>query len=276
MLSFRRPVAHAKFDTDAKKMLDHLRDVAKLEGRPEKDDFKGRDLWSGSWRDGRHKTALAGVGIEIARCVWCERLRDVSRELDVEHYRPKLAVTRWDGNPPLVSDEPPAQLAIGPGYWWLAFTWENYSLSCKACNQEWKRNFFPVREPRSVCVEGVEKIEEPLLLDPSTPFKTGDHFSWSMDALMDGVSAEGQATIITCGLNRRRLVALRLKVALDVYVVLHDLCSGLCRQDVAAVHRGIGELALLGARTAEFAGMVRWFAEQALGHDWAEIEGLPD
>lgn len=278
MLSFVRPGAHQEFTAEALKLLNDVRGAVKTRGgAPHSDDFTGRELWSGSWkRDGRHKKTLAGPGVVRAKCAWCERIRDVSRELDVEHYRPKVKVTRWDGDPALVSDKPPKEVDLGPGYWWLGFSWENYSLACKACNQEWKRNLFPVREPRPACVEGVEATEQPLLLDPSKPFKISDHFRWTEGATMEGVSLEGHATIITCGLNRGTLVAERVKLVTVVKDVLSDLRSGLRRRDTAARNRGIGELALLGSRGAEFTSMVRWSAERALGHGWDDIEGLPD
>lgn len=278
MLSLVRPDAPTDFAAEAKRLLDDLRPlVAKRQGKPHSDDFKGREVWSGSWkREGRPKRALAGVGALAAKCAWCERLRDISRELDVEHYRPKVAITRWEGDPPLVSDEPPKEIDVGPGYWWLAFAWENYSLSCKACNQAWKRNLFPVAaDPRPACLEGVEASEQPLLLDPLSPFKARDHFEWMEDATMIGISPQGRATIITCGLNRSGLAALRLKALNDLRPVLGTLVSSLRRQDAAAIHRGIGELSLLGSRSEEFAGMVRWFAERALLEDWEDVEGLP-
>jgi hypothetical protein len=277
MLSFVRPSPHQEFAAEALKLLDDVRGAVKTRGAPHSEDFKGRDLWSGSWkRDGRHKKALAGAGVERAKCAWCERFRDVSRELDVDHYRPKGGVTRWDGNPAPVSDMPPKEVDIGAGYWWLGFSWENYSLSCKACNQEWKRNLFPLRDPRPACVEGVETSEQPLLLDPSKPFKVSDHFRWTVDAIMEGVSPEGHATIITCGLNRRLLVAERVKLVLDVNKVLRGLRSGIGRHDTTATYRGLGELADLGSRGSEFTSMVRWFAERALGCEWNELKGLPD
>lgn len=278
MLSFVRPDAHEHFAAEARALLDDVRvEIARRRGKPHSDDFKKRDLWSGSWKgDGRHKKALAGTGVVDAKCAWCERIRDVSRELDVEHYRPKVEVTRWQGDPPVVTDTPPKEIPVGPGYWWLAFSWENYSLSCKACNQGWKRNLFPVREPRPACEEGIERTEQPLLLDPSKPFRTRDHFAWTMDAIMHGVSPEGRATIITCGLNRSPLVALRVKLIPILSTVLHDLRLGVLRQDSAAIRRGLGHLGLLGSRRAEFAGMVRWFAERSLRCDWEQVEGLPD
>jgi hypothetical protein len=278
MLSFVRPGSHDDFSTEAQRLLDDVRAaVMGRGGKPETVDFEKRDLWSGSWKSrGRHKKALAGLGRTSAKCAWCERIRDVSRELDVEHYRPKVKVTRWEGAPSLVSDRPPPEVVVGPGYWWLAFAWENYSLSCKECNSGWKRNLFPVREPRPACVEGVEGAERPLLLDPSMPFRVSDHFSWNVGGIMEGVSEEGRATIITCGLNRTTLTSQRVKLVPVVRGVLSDLLGALRGRNEQARRLSIGQLALLGSRDAEFAGMVRWLTERTLGHGWEEIEGLPD
>jgi len=48
---------------------------------------------------------------------------------DVEHFRPK-------GN---VTDDPGHE-----GYWWLAYEFSNYLLSCTACNQKQKIDKFPL------------------------------------------------------------------------------------------------------------------------------------
>ncbi|KHD08572.1 hypothetical protein PN36_02120 [Candidatus Thiomargarita nelsonii] len=58
------------------------------------------------------------------KCCYCERKRDLKRESDVEHFRPKAAVTEDKEH---------------DGYWWLAYEWDNYFFSCKLCNQEYKK-----------------------------------------------------------------------------------------------------------------------------------------
>ena len=133
-----------------------------------------------------------------------------------------------------------------------------------------------MRDPRVVCTEGSETAEQPLLLDPSKPFTIGDHFRWTVDAFVEGVSEEGRATIVTCGLNRSTLVAERVKLASVLYKVLRDLRAGIARHDVAAAHRGFGELASLGSRDSAFTSMVRWFAGRDLGHEWSEFDALPE
>lgn len=63
------------------------------------------------------------------KCCYCERKRDLKRESDVEHFRPKAEV----------KDEPEHR-----GYWWLAYLWDNYFIACKSCNQEYKKSNFPL------------------------------------------------------------------------------------------------------------------------------------
>jgi hypothetical protein len=199
----------------------------------------------------------------------------VRRELDVEHYRPKVCVTEWSGKPAVVSDTPPREVDVGAGYWWLAFAWDNYSLACKGCNQGWKRNLFPIEAPRCACIEGVEVSERPLLVEPASAFRTRDHFRWDDAGHVLPESDVGYATIVTCGLNRRELTSPRLKAAIRTNRVLDRLIRSLRRHDATEVHQMADELAELGSRFAEFTSMVRWIAENRLGRRWEEIEGMP-
>ncbi|MCA9095257.1 MAG: TIGR02646 family protein, partial [Planctomycetaceae bacterium] len=88
------------------------------------------------------------------KCCYCERERDKTRESDIEHFRPKAEVT---------------EVADHPGYWWLAYCWENLFFSCRKCNQEYKKNFFPVAdEQKRARTENCDLAEEdPYLIDPT-------------------------------------------------------------------------------------------------------------
>ena len=87
------------------------------------------------------------------KCCFCERKRDKAREPDVEHYRPKARVTENRNH---------------PGYWWLAYDWDNLLWSCKACNEDKKGNHFPLRNENSRVDSEVGDLsdESPLLLNP--------------------------------------------------------------------------------------------------------------
>lgn len=281
MLAWKRPEPHEDFHYDAALLLSELReDVAKREGQPHTNDFKNREIWTASWQRGKqppglHKTALVGADPWFSKCVWCEQLRAWKRELDVEHYRPKVKVTQWALNPPIVSDVPPAEVNVGPGYWWLAFRWTNYSLACKPCNQGWKRNLFPVAEPRQACTEGVESTEKPLLLDPASPFRTRDHFRWTFNGIVEPSSPEGYATIVTCGLNRRALTIRREKTASKTSEILNRLKQALRSHNRTGQDDAFKRLAELGSRSEEFTSMVRWLVEECLGCSWDALEGMP-
>lgn len=63
------------------------------------------------------------------KCCYCERKRDETREPDIEHFRPKTEIKE-----------------VGkPGYWWLAYEWDNLFFSCRRCNQE-KGSKFPIQK----------------------------------------------------------------------------------------------------------------------------------
>lgn len=90
--------------------------------------------------------------IHHRKCCFCERQRDMKRESDIEHYRPKSLIEGADDH---------------PGYWWLAYDWTNLLFSCKTCNQTYKKNFFPLLEssPRAYRPQDVP-LERPVLINP--------------------------------------------------------------------------------------------------------------
>lgn len=265
MLSLVRPDAHADFAAASSSRLDALRAIATGPVTIDGKHFKGRELW----KVPKHKEKLVGdLKIPTTKCAWCERHCEWKRQLDVEHYRPKAEVTRWEGSPPLVTNVPPKEVPVSSGYWWLAFAWSNYSLACGPCNQGWKRSLFPVREPRAPYGPGMETQEIALLIDPMSPFRTADHFSWTPLGIMNAESERGAATIITCGLNRDPLVALREKTARNVLGELDRLWRTRSSGTGGPHLRALRELC---APASEFAGMNRWWVERTTGWTWEQL-----
>lgn len=89
------------------------------------------------------------------KCCYCERIRELKRESDLEHFRPKAKIT-----------EEPTHF----GYWWLAYNFDNYLYSCKICNEDFKKNLFPLIEPSSRAFLETDnlELETKLLIDPYT------------------------------------------------------------------------------------------------------------
>ncbi|MDM8523306.1 hypothetical protein QUF80_08040 [Desulfococcaceae bacterium HSG8] len=103
------------------------------------------------WRENDVKTSLWRY--HHKKCCYCERKRDLKRESDVEHFRPKAKVTEDENH---------------SGYWWLAYDWTNYLFSCKACNQEYKKNRFPLLPggKRAFKERDDLSVEKPVLINP--------------------------------------------------------------------------------------------------------------
>lgn len=125
------------------------------------------------------------VRIQHFKCGYCERLMPRPqrradddplrerwggrREYDVEHFRPKRRVTRW---PAAASGRTYAFETgedLAGGYPWLAYDCLNYLVSCKTCNQDNKKTYFPVSGPRGTGGDDVRQLnssERPFLVNP--------------------------------------------------------------------------------------------------------------
>ncbi len=146
------------------------------------------------------------------KCCYCERSR-ARVELDVEHYRPKGAVKQSR-----------REKEIHPGYYWLAYVWDNLYLSCKECNSSWKTILFPLSNPKKRVRShgGNLSGEKPLFVNPGAedPRK---HLRYRYDAPYP-LTKKGEVTIKELGLlgeNRPFLREERLKSL----KVLRDYCK---------------------------------------------------
>ncbi len=160
------------------------------------------------------------------KCAYCE-VRLPQTGWDVEHYRPKKGVT-----------ESPSH----PGYFWLAYSWENFVTACTDCNQSrrhppsWsdpdigvaagKMNQFPLRDENKRAKKPGDSLtkEEPLLLnpcddDPALEFK----FNPVGEVIETGASDRLLATLKICNLQRKRLRDERSRRAAVVLELLETI-----------------------------------------------------
>lgn len=79
------------------------------------------------------------------KCAYCET--PVGRSIfHAEHYRPKKGVTTEKGRVKI--RDAGGQECDHPGYFWLAFHWQNLLPSCARCNSPNKKNRFPLPEQK--------------------------------------------------------------------------------------------------------------------------------
>ncbi len=226
-------------------------------------------------QDGSDHVGLASVyGADAVRkaleklfhdkCAYCEGKSMGQADWDVEHFRPKGSVAERDDH---------------PGYYWLAYEWENLYPSCQHCNQKrrdrprWgdlsaasgpakgKLDQFPLATEalRAMSPADDHRQENRLLVDPSTD-DPEEHIRFDVhgQALPVQGSLRGEASIDVFHLKRKRLSVPRKEHA----------------QNVAGLKKLVDRLeAARGANDAAVAEARRLLESTYLG-DWCPYAGV--
>lgn len=139
------------------------------------------------------KTALRNLQHGI--CCYCESYYGHTTYGDVEHYRPKAYYQQSKGDQ-----------QHRPGYYWLAYKWENLMYACEVCNRSYKQNYFPLKDPSKRFDPVVRDIseEEPLLINPYKEEHPERHLTFEGTKIKP-LTDEGRASIEFYGLDRKEL-----------------------------------------------------------------------
>ncbi len=132
---------------------------------------------------------------QYGKCCFCEQI--IYEDGDVEHFRPKGAYQQELGKP-----------LEYPGYYWLAYEWDNLYLACTACNQRHKKNLFPLINPEDRVTSHHDdnvKKEKPIFIDPGK--EDPENFIEFRGEFVVGFDEEGRGhnTIKSLGLDRHSL-----------------------------------------------------------------------
>ena len=145
------------------------------------------------------------------KCCYCEvEIQHPYMERDVEHWRPKGAVIDQPGSPKMY-----------PGYYWLAYDWNNLFLACNVCNRLKKRSRFPLAVGSARARSHLANVafEMPEILKPDGPDDPETHIEFVSDQPR-GITPLGASTIRAVGLRRlndkkRNEVMVKLRRARD-------------------------------------------------------------
>ncbi len=147
-----------------------------------------------------HPTVKAALrAAQHGKCAFCESKVAQIAPGDVEHFRPKAGY-RQRRNGPLKR----------PGYYWLAYAWENLLFVCELCNRREKGNWFPL-EKGSKRARGPHHAltnERARFIDPADPNgeDPGAHLTFREHIVIAvNGSKKGKVTRRGLGLNRREL-----------------------------------------------------------------------
>lgn len=155
------------------------------------------------------------------KCVFCERQFEDAQfgpiEWDLEHFRPKSNVAVWPDpvRHPGLNYGADLGAAAPEGYYWLAYTLENYAASCKVCNTIFKLNYFPVAAARGAVGDLAQSLrdEQALLcypfgdLDDDPETLVSFVLTTAVPTQTTGAAAlRGRVIIDFFGLNRRDIL----------------------------------------------------------------------
>jgi len=137
------------------------------------------------------------------KCAYCESTIPLEvTKAEYDHFRPKSGARGFEKE--FSTDH----------YWWLTYEWNNLYYCCSNCNQ-YKSTWFPVeglRTPINVPYSETLVFEKALLIDPCTD-NPEDHFLYSEDGIIEGLTDRGKITIEIIKLNRSDLARARNQVA---------------------------------------------------------------
>lgn len=232
-------------------------DAAQADYKSGKAKFTFHDVY----KDDAVKAAL--LKVQHGKCAYCESFFKHTGYGDIEHFRPKGAYRRQDGD-----------VQRKPGYFWLAYDWGNLYYSCQLCNEAFKRELFPLRDNRSRAHPRKRDIsrEKPLLIDPGKT-DPAEHITFANEyAEAVNGSREGETTIGVLGLNRTELLEYR-RLRLQDVLILRKLCeklSGLLASEPTPelrteLERYSAELNARSDERAELSAMVRAYLQSPGG-----------
>jgi uncharacterized protein (TIGR02646 family) len=197
------------------------------------------------------KNAL--IMAQHGKCAFCEsQIRHISHG-DVEHFRPKGGVRQSDAEP-----------LEQPGYFWLAYVWENLFLACQLCNQSFKKNLFPLADPARRARSHLDDLgaEAPMLIHP------GDEEPTVLIGFREEIAfpinddPRARTTIEMVGLNREAMADQRLD-RLKPYRLLRQRLLQLPEDDEEAREiRALFEDIVLPR--AQYSSMMRAFLDNPL------------
>lgn len=280
MLRLRRPPMPETFEQDVEnaraaaqaEIKRYRSELDQKKPKPTKPDFP--QIW------GRYKAAFAEAQHE--KCGYCEVRVIAGFNGDVEHFRPKGEVWSLSDNPADWGEQRPHSASVtgrkheiisDTGYWWMAYDWGNWLLSCSACNSGWKGSFFPVAEANRVLPPAENEQEQPLLLNPFDGPDPIEHlyFGDLGEVQPENESRLGRETIKVCGLDRASLRLARLEKAQRANQLVHEIRTA-ATDDIRI--RALRAIFQMGNEAYDHAGMVRAIFQTACAVSWYELEAV--
>ncbi|WP_373032387.1 hypothetical protein [Sulfurovum sp.] len=209
------------------------------------------------------------VKAQYNKCAYCEE--KLTTHPDVEHFFPKGLVKKLHSTGYEVTDMVNMRGQQGSiiacnGFWWLAYNWYNYLLSCSICNRQWKVNFFEFKPNRdsALLVNNKSFVRRrkkyiPQLLHPfkgPTPYK---HLKYNKYGFISArnKSILGINSINVYGLHRATLTDSREEKMANIYNAVLKYITAIQHGDDLGIQKSVVTLFKLGHKSRPFSSIVK-------------------
>ncbi len=263
-----RPAEHPAFEAVVEPARKAVQDAIKRKKKP---------TFPSLWSDFKDAFQQAQLG----KCGFCEGQVHGLQYGDVEHFQPKAEVHELEDHPDHWGNEVLWQSTVEnrkfksptlvTGYWWRAYAWDNYLLSCQICNQQWKKNLYPISGTRATTPACGG--ETPLLVSPFDGSDPALHFAYGRLGEVWGLSERGRNTIVTCGLDRPSLRLARYKLAKATHELLDEIAGNLTEHEMLRILEYVERD---GQPAQPFSGMVQSIFRQRTRMAWEQLGSLID
>lgn len=148
------------------------------------------------------------------KCCYCEK--SIKDDITVEHFRPKKGYRQNSGTS-----------LMTPGYYWLAYDWDNLLYACNHCNR-FKENQFPLGDDRKrvknhrndpKCAREVPMLINPSKENPKKYFRFIGADIKEKNLKDEFDKRRAKKTIEVIGLDRRGLFEERAEVIQEILTV---------------------------------------------------------
>ncbi|QNL48954.1 hypothetical protein H8S90_19680 [Olivibacter sp. SDN3] len=175
------------------------------------DDKQSKDIFkSNVYAHQDVKSAL--VRIQNHKCCFCESKVTHISDGDVEHFRPKAEWSKENDNGTKTKKK--------PGYYFLAYEWNNLMLSCQMCNQRIKGNNFPlVNETARANVTHNYNVEAELPVFINPTLEDPELHITFYEETPQGITYRGRKTIEYLQLDRLALNEVRKEKLKDLFTL---------------------------------------------------------
>jgi uncharacterized protein (TIGR02646 family) len=177
---------------------------------------------------GRRKFREKLLSIQGSKCCFCEKPLHNGA---IEHFRPKAAWQQATENP-----------FNRPGYYWLAYSWDNMLISCTECNSSGQKgNLFPINGARGIYPSDCS-TEDKVLINPTSE-DPSICISFNLDQPI-GIDAAGR--------GNENIRIFKLKDRGDIKTIRHDhLMLYKTQKDIAALPNPVGAFTAQRIRKAK-------------------------